>query len=56
MTLTELKALGYDTVSQIEALQGQLRQINQAIAERIKKEQPAKENANEGGTGDVVSE
>jgi hypothetical protein len=38
MDIKELKAQAYDTLAQIEALQGRLRQLNQMIAQESKKE------------------
>lgn len=38
MTLIELKAQAYDILAQIEYLQKQLQETNQAIAEEMKKE------------------
>lgn len=38
MTLTELKASAYDTLANIEHLQKQLQEINQAIAAQMQKE------------------
>jgi hypothetical protein len=39
MTLVELKAKAYDILAQIEYLQKQLQETNQAIGEELKKEQ-----------------
>ena len=39
MNLTELKAQAYDTLAQIEFLQRKLQEINQQIAEELKKEE-----------------
>ena len=39
MTLIELKAKAYDILAQIEYLQKQLQETNQAIGEELKKEQ-----------------
>jgi hypothetical protein len=44
MTTTELKAQAYDILANIEHLQRKLAEINQAIAEELKKEQEVKEN------------
>ena len=38
MTIVELKASAYDCLAQIEYLQKQLQEINQKIAEELKKE------------------
>lgn len=38
MTLIELKAKAYDILAQIEYLQKQLQETNQAIAEEMQKE------------------
>jgi hypothetical protein len=42
MTLIELKAQAYDILAQIEYLQKQLQETNQAIGEELKKEQEGK--------------
>ena len=39
MTLTELKAKAYDILAQIEYLQKQLQETNQAIGEELKKDE-----------------
>lgn len=39
MNLTELKAKAYDLLAQIEHLQRELQQVNQQIAEQIKKDE-----------------
>ena len=39
MTLIELKSQAYDTLANIEYLQKKLQELNQAIAEELKKEQ-----------------
>jgi hypothetical protein len=38
MTLVELKAAAYDILSNLEYLQKQLQEVNQKIAEELKKE------------------
>lgn len=38
-SLIELKADAYDTLAQIEFLQGKLQQLNQAIAQKSQQEQ-----------------
>lgn len=38
MNLTELKAKAYDILANIEYLQKELQNVNQAIAEELKKE------------------
>ena len=39
MTLVELKAKAYDILAQIEYLQKQLQETNQAIGEELKKDE-----------------
>jgi prefoldin subunit 5 len=46
--LTELKAKAYDLIAQLEIIQRQLSEINNKIAELLKKEQD-----NDGGNSDV---
>ena len=38
MTLVEMKAAAYDILSNLEYLQKQLQEVNQKIAEELKKE------------------
>jgi hypothetical protein len=44
MTLIELKAKAYDILAQIEYLQKQLQETNQAIGEELKKNDNAEVN------------
>jgi len=44
MNLTELKAKAYDILAQIEYLQKELQNVNQAIGEELKKHQEESEN------------
>lgn len=45
MTLIELKAKAYDLLAQLEYLQKQLQETNQAIGEKIKDEDPLVTNS-----------
>jgi len=45
MTIEELKAKAYDTLATIEFLQGQLRDINKQIGEKITNEKPIETKA-----------
>jgi hypothetical protein len=47
MNITELKAKAYDTLAQIEYLQKQLQEINQAIGEQLKKDEAANQSSAE---------
>ena len=42
MSTTELKAKAYDILATIEHLQRELQQVNQQIAEQLKKEEDGK--------------
>lgn len=44
MNLTELKSKAYDILANIEYLQKELQNVNQAIAEEMKKQQEESEN------------
>ena len=41
LSLTDLKALAYDLISQMEAAQSQLQTVNGEIAKRLKEQQAA---------------
>ena len=48
MTITEMKALCYDYLAQIEYLQAKLKETNQQIAQKIQEENGATDRSNDG--------
>jgi hypothetical protein len=48
MTITEMKAICYDYLAQIEYLQTKLREVNQEIAKKIQEENGATDRSNYG--------